>query len=246
MSSARVRLPDDAFYRQSRLAAPPLTGDWPVEEVRQFVPTITDEHVARDILQRFYNDLKPLCNEVLAALSSTRLGHGEIEGFAGTDAQWFRQILDGLVSVFEYVLEEGDEEDRIVHVEALRSKLRADVEKHPYDWRTNARTVAEFIIATLREVRVQALSQHINRELLVRSLFLPSARFLSLDAALARSGTDSRRSNSSTSVCTCFDSATQSLTLRYRLAGRHARLAAVLPGSDRTRMAQEDGAAKYG
>ncbi|BGP30992.1 hypothetical protein JCM10296v2_002756 [Rhodotorula toruloides] len=135
MSSDRVRLPDGVFYHQSRLAAPPLTGDRPVDEV-------------------------------LAALRSTQLGHGEMEGFVGTDAQWFRQILDGLVSVFEYVLEEGDEEDRIVHIEALRSMLRADVEKHPYDWRINARTVAEFIISTLREVRVQALSQHINRELL--------------------------------------------------------------------------------
>ncbi|BGP00726.1 hypothetical protein NBRC10513v2_000849 [Rhodotorula toruloides] len=166
MSNARVRLPDNAFYRQSRLAAPPLMGDWPVEEIRQFVPGIRDEHDAKDILQRFYDELKPLCDEVLAALHSTSFGHGELEGFVGTDAQWFRQIIDGLVSVFEYVLEEGDAEDKIIHVEALESKLRADVEKHPYEWRTKARTVAEFIISTLREVRVQALSQHINRELL--------------------------------------------------------------------------------
>ncbi|BGP23664.1 hypothetical protein JCM10295v2_002565 [Rhodotorula toruloides] len=179
MTSGRVRLPDDAFYHLSRLAAPPLHGEWPVEEVRQFVTTITDGQIAEGILQRFYAELKPLCEAIRANFRSIPLGHGAIEGHAGTDIQWFDQLLDGLVSVFEYVLDEGDEEYKIVHAEALASKFRADVEAFPKNWHTKARTVAQFIFSTLRKVRRQMAQLHINQELLWREL--ASLQFVDAD-----------------------------------------------------------------
>lgn len=173
MDDHHVRLPINVFYRRSRLAAPPLVGDWPADQVRQFVANVGTEDGALEILHYFYNKLKPLCEGALAATARLQLSeHGPVPGSAETDTQWLRRILTHLQTVFESVLERGAPWKRIAYAEALLSKLRAGIEMHPDKWQEDARTVSYFILSTVRTVKDQASSQgRVDEDVLVRRGF---------------------------------------------------------------------------
>lgn len=206
MDDHHVRLPLNVFYRRSRLAAPPLVGDWPADQVSQFVTNVGTEDRAIQILQRFYGELESLCEGALAVTLEIQLSeYGPVHGSAETDTEWLRGILSRLQAVFKSVLERGTPWDRITYAEALLSRLRAGVEMHPDKWQEDARTISYFILSTVRTVRDQASSQgHVDEDVLVRLCFSPNPSPARTHAVRARSGTSLPRSSLSTSVPPLF------------------------------------------